>query len=119
MKRLFAYGTLKRGASNHAWLAGQRFIGEARTGAGFRLFDLGGYPAMVAVPGDRDGVSGEVWEIGDECLQRLDAFEGVPEGLYRRERIPLLPPFADQAIDAYIYPHSVLGRRDVGSTWRG
>jgi gamma-glutamylaminecyclotransferase len=119
VKLLFAYGTLKRGASNHAWLNGQRFIAEARTRAGFRLFDLGGYPGLVVDPTDVDGVVGEVWEIDAGCLQRLDEFEGVAEGLYRRDRITLLPPFADQDIEAYVYLHTVIGRREVGSTWRG
>ncbi|MDO8539366.1 MAG: gamma-glutamylcyclotransferase family protein [Opitutaceae bacterium] len=119
MKLLFVYGTLKRGASNHEWLSGQAFIAEARTTPGFRLFDVGGYPGLVRWTRDQDGVAGEIWSVDDECLKRLDEFEGLAEGLYRREPVPLLPPFAAQPIDAYFYPHSVLGRPEVGSVWRG
>ena len=114
---IFVYGTLKRGCSNHGQLAGQAFVGPARTVPGFRLFDLGGYPGIVAVPEDRDGVVGEIWSVDADCLERLDAFEGVHEGLYRREPLPLLPPFADQGIDAYVSSVSTEGRREVGSTW--
>jgi gamma-glutamylaminecyclotransferase len=114
---LFVYGTLKRGCSNHAILAGQEFVGPARTQPGYRLFDLGGYPGIVAMPDDREGVNGEIWSVDAEALARLDAFEGVHEGLYRREPLPLLPPFAARPVDAYVSALGVTGRREVGSTW--
>jgi gamma-glutamylaminecyclotransferase len=114
---LFVYGTLKRGCSNHRYLADQEFLGLARTPPGYRLYDLGGYPGIVAQADDPNGVVGEVWAVTDEALQRLDRFEGVHEGLYRREPLPLLPPYADRAIDAYVSVLPVTGRPDVGSEW--
>ena len=51
------------------------------------------------------------------CLARLDHLEGVAEGLYRREPVPLLAPFTGRSVDAYLYAQSVAGRRDLGSTW--
>ena len=113
--QLFFYGTLKRGCSNHAQMEGQEFVGLARTVAGFTLYDLGGYPAIVADPGDRNGVVGEVWRVDDEGLERLDRFEGVHEGLYRREAIALQAPFAERGIDAYVSVLPVNGRPQVGS----
>jgi gamma-glutamylaminecyclotransferase len=114
---LFVYGTLKRGCSNHQHLADQTFLGLARTVPGYRLYDLGGYPAIVAQADAPDGVVGEVWSVNDEALERLDRFEGVHEGLYRRETLPLLPPFSDRAIQAYVSALPVVGRPDVGSEW--
>jgi gamma-glutamylaminecyclotransferase len=115
---LFVYGTLKRGGANHHFLDGQRFVGEARTAPGFRLYDLGGYPGLVARPDDHDGVVGEIWSVDPAALVRLDALEGLGEGHYRRELIPLAPPFTDQGIEGYLYNLSVKGRREVGGTWR-
>lgn len=117
-KLLFVYGTLKRGCANHHFLAGQNFVGEARTAPGFRLYDLGGYPGLVARSDDHDGVAGEIWSVDPAALVRLDALEGLGEGHYRREPIPLAPPFADQGIEGYRYNFSVKGRREVGNTWR-
>jgi gamma-glutamylaminecyclotransferase len=114
---IFVYGTLKRRCSNHSQLAGQEFLGTARTAPGFTLYDLGGYPGIVADPNDRDGVVGEVWSVDADALRRLDHFEGVHEGLYRREPIPLQPPFADRVIDAYVSVLPVIGRPEVGSEW--
>lgn len=114
---LFVYGTLKRGFCNHPFLAGQTFVGPARTVPGFRLFDLGDYPGMVPLPEDRLGVSGEIWAVDELCLSALDYLEGVDEGLYRREPVPLRAPYDTQTVETYIYAHGVDGRREVGSQW--
>ncbi len=110
---IFVYGTLKRGGSNHQHLAGQTFLGEGRTGPGFRLFDLGAYPGMVARADGHRGVPGEVWAVDAACLARLDVLEGVAEGLYRRDRVTLFPPFADRPVETYFYARTVEGRPEI------
>jgi gamma-glutamylaminecyclotransferase len=117
-KLIFVYGTLKRACSNHHFLSDQKFVGEARTVPGFCLYALGGFPGMVAKPDDRDGVVGEIWSVDSAALVRLDGLEGVKEGIYRRELVPLLVPYADQGIEGYIYARSIKGRREIGSIWR-
>lgn len=114
---VFVYGTLKRGQSNHALLARQTFLGEARTGPGVTLYSLGEFPGMVRDPYDTAGVVGEIWSVDANCLARLDEFEGVPEGLYERVRIALLPPHQAIAAQAYLYALDVNGRPHIGSTW--
>lgn len=114
---LFIYGTLKRGCCNHHRLAGQSYVGPARTLPGFTLYDLGGYPGIVAAGSDAPGVVGEVWSVDAHGLSALDAFEGVPEGLYRREKIALQSPNDGQQIDAYVYARDVRGRPIIGSEW--
>lgn len=116
-KLLFVYGTLKRGCSNHHFLTGQKFVGEAHTAPGFRLFELDGHPGLVPRSEDRDGVAGEVWSVDDAALVRLDGLEGLAEGMYRREIVPLRAPFADQNIEGYLYNRSIAGRRDLGGVW--
>jgi gamma-glutamylaminecyclotransferase len=115
---VFVYGTLKRGGANHLYLVNQRFLGETRTQPGFRLYDLGGYPGMIAHIDDRQGVAGEVWSIDARTLQKLDVLEGLAEGLYRRERIALLSPFENRRIETYLYARSIEGRRDLGGVWK-
>ncbi len=98
---LFVYGTLREGGSNHAWLL--RTHPEGRTGAWVagRLFHLpAGYPAMV--PGVEPGTAppGPGWVHGDfvgyedetdleSALADLDPLEGVEEGLFTREVLPV------------------------------
>ena len=116
-KRLFLYGTLKRGLSNHSLVRGQRFAGEARTVPEFRLVDVGGYPALVRANVDPLSVVGEVWEVDLDCLIRLDRFEGLHVGLYTRQPVPLLPPFDREIIDAYFYLGTTDGLPDCGGNW--
>jgi gamma-glutamylaminecyclotransferase len=117
MSLIFVYGTLKKGCSNHWFLAGQKLVGAARTARGFMLYELDGYPGMVAHAGGTASVTGEVWSVDTECLERLDELEGTAQGLYRREAVPLLAPFADQRVEGYIYLQPVEGRRLIGDTW--
>src|SRR5689334_13231564 len=63
-----------QGLHNHRLLADAEFHGVARTHSGYRLFDLGAFPAMVAV--GTGVVVGEVYIIDDEKLARLDRLEG-------------------------------------------
>lgn len=117
MNRIFVYGTLKRGGSNHGWLRGQRFVGAATTNPGFRLYDLGGYPGMVTDPQQGLAVEGEVWEVDDAALARLDELEDVEGGEYARVPLPLQPPFDRETVEGYLYLHPVAGRPDLGACW--
>lgn len=99
---LFVYGRLREGGSNHAWL--QRTHPEGMTGAWVpgRLFHLpAGYPALVpqAVPGSLPPGLG--WVRGvfvgyaddadlQSALDDLDPLEGVEEGLFTREVLPVV-----------------------------
>ena len=117
-KLLFVYGTLKRGCSNHHYLSGQEFVGNARTHSGFRLYELDGHPGMVLEASDQNGVVGEIWAVDDPALVHIDGLEGLAEAIYRREAVPLLPPFSDLGIEAYFYNRSVKNRRDIGGEWK-
>lgn len=117
MPLIFVYGTLKRGGSNHRQIADQEFVGMARTAPGYQLYDLGDYPGMVAAPEDQLGVTGELWSVDEAALRRLDRFEGVDQGLYRRVPIALQPPDAQRVAETYLYNKSVSGRPALGPTW--
>jgi gamma-glutamylcyclotransferase (GGCT)/AIG2-like uncharacterized protein YtfP len=78
-ERVFVYGTLRRGQSNHSWLAGAHWLGEASL-PGAVLHDLGPFP--MAVPGD-GRVLGELYGVDAATLARLDRLEGHPR-LYER-----------------------------------
>ena len=117
MTTLFIYGTLKRGGSNHVFLARQRFLGLARTESGFTLYSLGDYPGMVRAPGDTAGVTGELWVVDDACLAELDRLEGLDEGLYERIDVLLAPnPLAGSA-QTYLYLRQFDGLAPIGSEW--
>ena len=114
---IFVYGTLKRGEANHGFMGGQRFVGEAVTMPLFRLYDLGGYPGMIANSEGGTAIQGELWEVDAGCLERLDELEDIAGGEYVREGLPLAPPHADLPVQGYRYLRSVAGCRDLGGRW--
>lgn len=109
---VFVYGSLRRGQSNHAWLADSRFLGLHRTQPRFTMRDLGAYPAVVAA--GRTAILGEIYEVTPPVLQGLDELEGYPE-LYIRLR--LVTPWGRAWI--YLMPlHALRGEPVVpGGDW--
>ncbi|NOT49433.1 MAG: gamma-glutamylcyclotransferase [Acidobacteria bacterium] len=95
---LFVYGTLKSGGSNA--MTGLYpecvFIGTADVTG--RLYDMGGYPAVVL---DDAGYSvvGEVYQIDDPTLARLDEFEQAAE----YNRMPIEVTVNGGTVSCWIY----------------
>ncbi len=117
MNTVFVYGTLKRGGSNHLFLRGQKFLGDARTAPGFTLYSLGDYPGMVRAPGDTTGVTGELWSVDDACLAELDRLEGLYEGLYERIDVLLAPNGLAGSAQTYLYLRQLDGLAPIGDYW--
>ena len=116
MTRVFVYGTLKRGGENHEWIKAQTFVATARTKPLYRIFDLGGYPGMIR---SENGIAieGEVWDVDEAGLARLDVLEDIDGGEYERVKIELEGEFADQHVEGYLYLRDLSGQRDVGACW--
>ena len=117
MTTVFVYGTLKRGGSNHRFLAGQNFIGPARTVPGYTLYSLGDYPGMVREPGAIAGVTGELWSVDANCLAELDRLEGLDEGLYERAEVQIAPNLFAATAQSYLYLRPHQGFAPLGDTW--
>lgn len=80
---VFVYGTLKRGERNHHHLDGARFVGAAVTrDAAYRLLDYpyASSPGRIAPSAEAGGVhriAGELYEVDDAHLARLDLLERI------------------------------------------
>jgi gamma-glutamylcyclotransferase (GGCT)/AIG2-like uncharacterized protein YtfP len=115
---LFVYGTLKRGESRHRFLAGQTFVAPARTRPLYRLHDLGDFPGLVESAVGLT-IEGELWEVDEACLLRLDRIEGCDMGLYRRALVELASPHDALSAVTYLYEKNIDGLADCGTHWRG
>lgn len=116
--RVFVYGSLLAGEPNHRLLRGgtivsedgcfsrshapAKFLGAASTQPLFRLWDLGSYPGMTR--GGAVSVVGEVYDVDEGTLARLDALEGHPS-FYRRERLRLVGNQKCQTAWVYLLVH--------------
>jgi gamma-glutamylaminecyclotransferase len=103
---LFVYGTLMRGGVRHRVLAGQRFLGEARTRPHYALFDLGAYPGLVHSASEGQAIYGELYEIDAGSIARLDRIEDAPT-LFRLE--PILIDGYHGEVFAYFYQQDTEG----------
>lgn len=113
MQNIFVYGTLKQGQQRAATLADQRFLYEATTVSDYWMFDLGSYPGLkVADVESGDSITGEVYEVDDQCRWRLDEIECVDAGLYELREIRLKRDESQQLIVKPVYAYFYLGSVD-------
>ena len=110
MAHLFIYGTLMPGLRLEAQMHGAQFLGPAQVPG--RLVDVGRYPGLLQGDGQ---VTGEVYEVDDAHLARLDGVEGVVPGdraasQYWRENVTVLSgPLQGQLVQTYVFNRPVEG----------
>jgi gamma-glutamylcyclotransferase (GGCT)/AIG2-like uncharacterized protein YtfP len=114
MTHLFIYGTLMPGLRLEAEMHGARFVGAAQVPG--CLVDVGRYPGLLLDLSRGDGlVTGEVYEVNDVQLARLDGVEGVVLGdraasQYWRETVTVISgPLQGQFVQTYVYNRPVDG----------
>lgn len=99
MTKVAVYGSLRSGMGNHRLLAHIADFAEGETVSEFKMYSLGGFPAIVAQRGSKIKV--EVYEVDDDTFARLDMLEGYPS-FYNRQQVDIL--LEDGTIDnAWIY----------------
>lgn len=112
--RVFVYGSLLSGEPNNDLLFEASLEKEAYTKGHFSLYSLGAYPCMT--PGGDTEVYGEVYQVDDATLARLDRLEGHPS-LYQRTAVSLRN---GDTVEAYLMrEEQVRGREPIASgDWR-
>jgi gamma-glutamylcyclotransferase (GGCT)/AIG2-like uncharacterized protein YtfP len=106
---LFIYGTLMPGLRLEAEMQGARFVGAAQVPG--RLVDVGRYPGFLVGDGL---VTGEVYEVDDAHLARLDEVEAMVPGdraasQYWREGVTVGGALQGQQVQTYVYNRPVEG----------
>jgi gamma-glutamylaminecyclotransferase len=110
--RIFVYGTLKKGFPNHdRYMQSAEKLGNCRTAENYPLVLIGKryVPCMINAPGQGQQIEGELYEVDDDCLKKLDVLERIkkPDG-YRRFKISLRSVAKGDALtleaSAYLIP---------------
>ena len=109
---LFVFGTLRRGAENHHYLAGNYDQFLVATLSDFRRTTaIHGFPAIIPSPGDT--VQGELYFLRAdrhaETLRACDTLEDIPPGetageFYRRATVRVETPAGQFTAWAYLAP---------------
>ena len=96
--KVFVYGTLMKGHGNNILLENDTFLSNALLD-GYGLYKVSSFPGIIKHCGA--AVKGEVYNISEFTLKRLDALES--EGsLYIRELVSVTLE-NNQNIHAYVY----------------
>jgi gamma-glutamylcyclotransferase (GGCT)/AIG2-like uncharacterized protein YtfP len=104
-RRVFVYGTLKRGHSNHALLETSRFVSEAATLETYWMITTGVFPVVLdAVPTGFGhlplAIAGEIYHVDDATLGELDRLEREGRSYHRK----VTEVFEDgRKVQAHIY----------------
>ena len=111
---LFVYGTLKRGGKSHGQLVrkrGVRFVGAARIRGELYKLDGESFPGAIQTAAGDSFVKGHLFALRDpeETLASLDEFEGVSEGLFRRELVNAWIRRRRMKAWAYFYARPLMG----------
>lgn len=107
---VFVYGTLLKGEANHNYyLNDDCYIGKA-TVSGYDMYNIGAFPGIV--PGEGI-IPGELYEVDDATMERLDYLEG--EGsLYIRESAQVTMSTGEKTFASiYVYNQSVEGLEKI------
>ncbi len=80
MQKVFVYGTLKKGYVNSYLLEGSTYLGTAKSVSRWTMIGEGmAFPYLLESDWDSGQlVEGEVYEVDEDTLKKLDRLEGVP-----------------------------------------
>jgi gamma-glutamylcyclotransferase len=125
---IFVYGTLRQNYHNHAYLNTANFLGEAKTQDKFVMHFNGRIP-FVSESQSISQIMGEVYEVDDLTLARLDELEGCypisnnpirfdSESWYIRKQVAVKITGTDNMISVWMYfnesanHHSIISSGD-------
>ncbi len=115
--RIFTYGTLMSGESNHGFISTQIFNGEGII-KGFNLFNLGRFPGIRHSKHLERVVIGEIFSVDSNTLETINELEG--EGsLYNLEFAEVDLNGRTIVAGVYVYNHKIRrDRRIFSGDWR-
>ena len=96
-RKVFVYGTLMEGESNHDYLENSECLGKAFI-EGYDMYDVGFYPAIV--PGD-SLIVGELYDVPLEDMPSIDMLEG--EGSLYVKKCEAVSDYSGNISIAFVY----------------
>jgi gamma-glutamylaminecyclotransferase len=106
--KVFVFGTCKRGFPLHHGVAVAQFCGEYCTAQPYPMLIAGPWfaPMMFNEPGVGHHVSGELYDLDEPSLARLDAMESIGQPGNLRIPIEVAPLHHGQQCIAFVYMKS-------------
>jgi len=118
--KIFVYGTLLKGNSNHQhYLSSSKYLGEAIL-KGYGLYNISTYPGIKKIDGHC--VKGELYEIDGDTLDKINQLEGEGSLYYLTMESVESGGQIITGVGVYAYMHNVDERKYVRyeeQPWRG
>lgn len=84
--KIFVYGTLKKGNSNHGYLSDAKFLYKATTVKKWAMVGKGmPFPYILGEHTEGYNIIGEVYEVDEDTKEILDILEGAPSHYIEQE----------------------------------
>jgi len=100
--KIFVYGSLMKNFFNHHQLVDSKFIIKTITKEKYHMFSMGAFPAVVESI-DTGHIYGELYEVDDSTLAKIDALESNGS-FYERRKVSLVD--VDEPVWMYFIMHS-------------
>lgn len=115
--KIFVYGTLKSGHINHGLLGDSKLVGIGLTCSRYRMFCNGAFPMICKNRSLGYQITGELYDVDDETLARLDQLEETDSGTHIRDTtaVDLASGIWDRG---YIYVWNRLAEYVLKNTYR-
>jgi len=104
---VFVYGTLRRVQSNHKLLGDAYCYGTGSTRDKYAMYISGSYPYVTSTEA-RYPITGELYDVDDDTLDKLDKMEGHPRYYIRREIVVVVEGIEHIAWMYFRDPHGTL-----------
>lgn len=99
MSKVLVYGSLMKSYWNHPLIKNQKYIGIG-TLEGYEMYHVHSFPGIIKSKNNQEYIFGEVYEVTDDVLKKLDRLESEGEMYIRRqEKITV----NGEEIEAYVY----------------
>lgn len=112
--KVFVYGTLKRGGIYHHYIPNEdKFLSTAITKEKYKLFACEECPFLIEETNEKSyQVYGEIFEVSEETIIKLDELEEVPDMYYKKNITVLDSTGNEQTIVTYFYHPHLLTKED-------
>jgi gamma-glutamylcyclotransferase (GGCT)/AIG2-like uncharacterized protein YtfP len=107
MKKIFVYGTLRKGNLRDSMLKDSTYIGKFKSKKKYDMIHLSAFPGLLE--DGKTSITGEVYEVDSKTLFKIDLIEGHPN-FYKRKEIKLK---GINDVEAYFLPRWKYGKCEV------
>lgn len=81
------------------------------------MINCGSYPGLLdATDGQGRAIAGELWQVDDDGVKRLDIVEGTVDHLFERRAVRLQG--VREPVEAYYFAAEAAGMADAGTNWQ-